>query len=501
MREWRRRRRDTRSIRGDRTEPGRVGVRGDTMVRQLTTRAQVSGYRFLLQRAEHTLVRRDARMLHDPMRAQRQSVLVGLVIAILVAAGCGVYGLIRPVGSVADAPIVLNRSDGGLYVVVEGTAHPVLNLASARLVAEAAADPKTVSAAALRDLPRGPTLGIIGAPNAFGSGAAPAWSVCDAASADGDAPARTAVVIGDGSESAGLGAGEDAGLFAVVDDQSYLVYRLGRGSAARTVRAPIDPDAEPVRRALGLHGAVPRRLSPGLANAIEEVAPLAVPEIAGVGGPGALGMPIGAVFAVPSLDGAAEHFVALADGVAPVTAVAAQMLRLASDSSSTHVPTVSPAQAARARVVDLPATAHFPVAVPRLLAVADAPVVCQRWYRPPGAPAALTAMLAGHRIPGPTPVVPVGADGSGPRADEIRVAPGTTHDVRVSGMDPRSARRHGRFLVGDTGMRHAVADDATAGVLGLGEPGTAPWPILVLLPSGPDLSRAQALVAHSGFDQ
>jgi type VII secretion protein EccB len=469
------------------------------MVRQLTTRAQVSGYRFLLQRAEHTLVRCDARMLHDPMRAQRQSVTIGLVIAILVAAGCGVYGLIRPVGSVADAPIVLNRSDGGLYVVVEGTAHPVLNLASARLVAGTAAEPKTVSAGALRDLPRGPTLGIVGAPNALGSGAAPAWTVCDAASADGDAPSRTAVVIGDGSESAGLAAGADAGLFVVVDEQAYLVYRLGRGSAARTVRAPLDADAEPVRRALGLHGAVARRLSPGMANAIEEVAPLAVPEISGAGGAGALGMPIGTVFAVSSLDGGAEHFVALADGIAPVTAVAAQMLRLSGDSSSERVPTVSPARAAQARVVDLPATSHFPVAVPRLVSVADAPVICQRWYRPPGAPAAVTALLTGHTIPGPTPVVPVGADGSGPRADEIRVAPGTTHDVRVSGMDPRNPRRHGRFLVGDTGVRYAVADDATAGVLGLGEAATAPWPILSLLPAGPDLSRAAALVAHSRF--
>ncbi|MBF6247361.1 type VII secretion protein EccB, partial [Nocardia elegans] len=40
------------------------------MPAQLTTKAQVNGYRFLLRRLDHALVRRDVRMLHDPMRSQ-----------------------------------------------------------------------------------------------------------------------------------------------------------------------------------------------------------------------------------------------------------------------------------------------------------------------------------------------------------------------------------------------------------------------------------------------
>ncbi len=472
------------------------------MVRQLTTRAQVSGYRFLLQRAEHALVRRDARMLHDPMRAQRRSATVGLVLAILVAAGCGVYGVIRPVGSVADAPIVLNRSDGGLFVVVDRTAHPVLNLASARLIAATPAAPKSVSSAALRDLPRGPTLGIVGAPSALGSGAAATWAVCDEAGTERgqEAPVRTTVVIGGAAPSEDRAA-HRRGMFAVIDDRAYLVYRLGRGNSARTVRARIDPESIAVRRALHLDGAAPRRVSPGLANAIEEVGPLAAPPVPGAGGPGALGLTVGTVFAVPGLDGGAEHFVVLRDGIQPVGGLAAEMLRLVGDPAAAQVPVVSPARAASAPVVHAVDVDHFPDRAPALLTVTDVPVVCQYWHRPPGAPAAWTGLVGGHRVPGGTPVVPVGADGAGPGLDEVRVAPGTTHDVRVTGMDPRSPRRHGRFLVGDTGVRHAVADDAAAAALGLGEPGVAPWPILGLLPAGPDLSRAGALVAHGGFDE
>ncbi|MFT3900579.1 MAG: type VII secretion protein EccB [Gordonia sp. (in: high G+C Gram-positive bacteria)] len=469
------------------------------MVRQLTTRAQVSGYRFLLQRAEHALVRRDARMLHDPMRAQRQSITVGIVLAVLVTAGSGVYGLIRPVGSVADSPIVLNRADGGLYVVVDKTAHPVLNLASARLIAQSAAAPKTVSPAALRDLPRGPTLGIVGAPNALGSGAATSWSVCDAAERAGGSP-RTAVVIGPAGAD-GLRGDPAAGLLAAVDGDHHLVYRLGEGLSARTVRARVDTRSAAIRRALRLDGAAPRSLSAGMFDALEEVPPLRVPAIPGAGRRGVLGLPVGTVFAVTGVDGGAEHFVAFADGVQPVPATVAELLRAADDSAGTKVVSVPPGKVAAVPVVRRLAVDHFPRRVPRLLVAADAPVVCQRWVREPGAPAATTSLRAGHAVPGPAAVVPVGADGAGPRVDEIRVAPGSTHDVRLTGMDPQSTRRTGRVVIGDTGMRHGVPDDATAQVLGLGEPGLAPWPVVRLLPAGPELSRAQAMVARGGFDQ
>jgi hypothetical protein len=40
------------------------------MAGQPTTRLHVSGYRFLVRRMEHALLRGDIRMLHDPMRAQ-----------------------------------------------------------------------------------------------------------------------------------------------------------------------------------------------------------------------------------------------------------------------------------------------------------------------------------------------------------------------------------------------------------------------------------------------
>ena len=44
-----------------------------------TTRAQVSGHRFLRRRVEHGLVLGDIRMIHDPLATRSRALLFGLV--------------------------------------------------------------------------------------------------------------------------------------------------------------------------------------------------------------------------------------------------------------------------------------------------------------------------------------------------------------------------------------------------------------------------------------
>ncbi|MFT4088337.1 MAG: type VII secretion protein EccB, partial [Gordonia sp. (in: high G+C Gram-positive bacteria)] len=149
------------------------------MSRQTTTRAQVSGYRFGLARAEHALVRRDTRMLHDPMRAQLRALIAGAVVGLLILAGAGVYGVIRPQPTVGDAVIVADGS-GGLFVVIDSVLHPVANLASARLIVGSPAAVKTVGKQAISSSPRGAALGIAGAPASLPGPARPgtsAWTV------------------------------------------------------------------------------------------------------------------------------------------------------------------------------------------------------------------------------------------------------------------------------------------------------------------------------------
>ncbi|MDQ3899009.1 MAG: type VII secretion protein EccB, partial [Actinomycetota bacterium] len=49
-----------------------------------TTTSQVQAYRFVLRRMESALVRKDAVMLHEPMRHHLRATVVGLLVAVLL---------------------------------------------------------------------------------------------------------------------------------------------------------------------------------------------------------------------------------------------------------------------------------------------------------------------------------------------------------------------------------------------------------------------------------
>src|SRR5262245_54282578 len=119
------------------------------MARRPATRLQLSGHRFLIRRAAHALVRGDARMIDDPIRAQAISFCAGCVLVVVAIAVCAVFALARPGQGLGGAPILMARDSGALYVRIGDTVHPVLNLASARLVTGSAADPVPVSEAAI----------------------------------------------------------------------------------------------------------------------------------------------------------------------------------------------------------------------------------------------------------------------------------------------------------------------------------------------------------------
>ncbi|KAB7823401.1 type VII secretion protein EccB, partial [Mycobacterium tuberculosis] len=53
---------------------------------RLTTKVQVSGWRFLLRRLEHAIVRRDTRMFDDPLQFYSRSIALGIVVAVLILA-------------------------------------------------------------------------------------------------------------------------------------------------------------------------------------------------------------------------------------------------------------------------------------------------------------------------------------------------------------------------------------------------------------------------------
>ncbi len=446
-----------------------------------TTWLRISGYRFLLGRVERALLGGRS------SRAQAASLTLGCVLTAVAMAGCAVLALLRPQADLGAARIVLTRESGALYVRVGDTWHPVPNLASARLIAATAAGVRPVSEAELRGTRRGPSLGIPGAPALLGAPLPAAdeavWTICDTDDRASGARATT-VVVGrpDTSPADRLGAGEAILAAPGPGAPAYLLYD-GR-------RAVVDLSDAAVVRALRLEGRAPRTVSQALLNAVPEAPPIAAPRIGGARGPsaGLPGFAVGSVLLITGGDGD-EYYAVLAGGAQRIGAVAADLLRFSDSLGAANAVTVAPDVIRDAPVVTTLPVAGFPDRAP---ALADAGgTVCAT--RDAAAGGENVAFSSGDRLPLPSGRAPVAlaqADGAGPALDAVYLPSGRSAYVRGGG------RADTGYLVTDTGVRFAVADDDAAHDLGLPAAVAAPWPVLAALPTGPELSRRNASVAR-----
>ncbi|GFG68308.1 type VII secretion protein EccB [Mycolicibacter senuensis] len=217
------------------------------MAGRSTTQLQLSADRFQTRRLERAL--RCGRVAGGPAPG-RAGLGLGCLLAVIALAGAVVAAVVRPQPGLGEAPIVLDRASGALYVRVGDVMHPVLNLASARLIA-GATDPRPVAAGAIGRVRRGPPLGIPGAPGALGDAlpTTATWSVCDDS-------AGTTLVAGVDPPTARL----DADEALAASSESASTYLLLRGR-----RIPINPAM------LGPVG--PRQVSGLWLNAIPEAPP------------------------------------------------------------------------------------------------------------------------------------------------------------------------------------------------------------------------------------
>jgi type VII secretion protein EccB len=358
--------------------------------------------------------------------------------------------------------------------------------------------PKSVSEKKLTGYPRGPLLGIPGAPAALPGPADTElsdWTVCDTVAA-GQVTTVAAITTPElGTRIRAAGGGE--AVLVSVGDEVHLV--------AGGTRSRIDVDSVPVRRALDIDDADVRPISPGVLNALPETDPIVAPSISNRGAPSALGrdIPIGAVIKGTTLTGESTFYVALAQGVQQIGEVAAEIIRQADPAGADSVPTVSPAQLTGVETVSVLPVDEFPMKAPRWTDVEADPVLCHAWSRSATDHEAHGQLLLGSTLPlgaREIPVVLAGADGPGPGLDAVFVEPGRGHYIQVTGSEPDSTRAESLFYVNDSGVRYGVSDVGTAAAIGLGDtPVPAPWSIVSLLAAGPTLSRDNALVSHDGM--
>jgi hypothetical protein len=126
--------------------------------------SQLHSYQFAIQRTVSALVTREPDPGQPLFRRIGGSGFASAMIAILALAAVGVYGLVVAGGNKTwrkNGSVVIERESGATFVYLNGKLHPVLNYASALLIA-GNADQKAVSVSrrSLAGTARGIPLGI-----------------------------------------------------------------------------------------------------------------------------------------------------------------------------------------------------------------------------------------------------------------------------------------------------------------------------------------------------
>jgi type VII secretion protein EccB len=483
--------------------------------RGFVTRHQVSGWRFIVRRIASGVALHDTRMLVDPLRTQTRAVLMGVIVLIAALAGSFVFSLIRPNGSAANNPVLADRTTAALYVRVGDQLHPVLNLASARLIAGRPVNPTLVKSSELDKFPLGNLIGIPGAPERLVQNTRKDadWTVCDAGTG---AAAGITVIAGTLDSTGARAATVNAGNAALVSNPTGT-WLLWDGRRSR-----INLGDHAVTSALGLGADVhaARPVAAGLFNAIPESPPLAAPVIPEAGAPPRFGLPVpapvGSVVEAHGLDSASAngtlYYAVLPDGLQPISPILAAVLRNSNSYGLDQPPRLSADKVAKLPVSRLLDTSRYPEQRISLLDSVHDPVTCAHWSKLAGASTNSLTLLAGSALPIPDAVHTEGLVGAGTGgiASRVAQAPGTGYFAQTVGQNSASPAAGSLFWISDTGVRYGIDNEAaqasatgnvkTAEALGLNPPATPiPWSILSLYAPGPTLSRADALLAHDGL--
>jgi type VII secretion protein EccB len=454
-------------------------------------------------------------MTEEPDRMRKVCFMVSACLGVAVLIGALAVGFFRPAGLIDDSTtIVAVRKTGALYVMVDGRLHPVLNLVSAQLIVGRPDMPKWVNESEVNRMPRGPEVGIEGAPVDLPRISSPEvsrWAVCDTgATSIGGAPVVTGI---NGALTFGDGVGplaDDAAVLMSFDGITYLVHD--------GVRMPVDLGDRAVTAGLGISpGAPVQGMSRALFDAVPARGPIVVPAVANAGaaspfkwGPGVV---VGSVVTSQDVAGGSDRFyVVLEDGVQQISPVVAAMLRQRDSFGTAKPVSVPPDRLAEAAVRHPLDVDFYPTNPVQLVDNASSPVVCSAWEYKLGERQAQIRVISGRSLPirsdQQKSVVHFHGGGSdGVQADQVLLSDDAATFVTATGLAVDSPRRQTIWLISDSGKRFGVPfDEDSLRALGLARTGqqrgvsdavrSAPWAMVQVWPAGPELSQAAANNEH-----
>ncbi|MGW4462612.1 type VII secretion protein EccB [Micromonospora sp. NPDC004704] len=460
-------------------------------------RDQVQAQSYVLGRLTSALVAAEPEAAENPHRRLLIGTVAGTLIAALVVAGFAVYGFLRPGGATSwrkPGTVVVEKETGSRYVLVDGRLRPVLNYSSALLLFGKKPAMTTVSATSLRSVPRGQSVGIVGAPDALPAPTALAgttWTVCAVAGRDAAGTLATATTLTVDRTPSGPVLGPDQGVVAQAPGgETFLVWRGRRYALTQTW----------LSRVFGYDGS-PAPVEPGWLDQLpagSDIGPVAVPG-RGEQGPVVDGTPtqIGQLFVARIAGTAERHYLLQRDGLSQLTPTGVAVVSSDPETARAYGSRpVVPTELTAAALAGLPASKQpvlpgdLPETPPAVAPAGPGRVWCVRH----GDPSGVVRLTAESPLP---PGAVAAGDGAGVTrtagtATAVAFAAGVGGLVRLG--RPGQAPGTSYFVVTDAGIKYPLADPSVAQALGYPTSlaATVSPALLELLPTGPLLDPQRA---------
>ncbi|MFC0598608.1 type VII secretion protein EccB [Streptomyces palmae] len=315
-------------------------------------RDELNAYTFAKRRTVTAFLQPSATNTEEGPPRPIRAVLPGLIVGALVLAGFGAWGMIDPTAPKGwDEPgahVIVGSASTTRYVVLvtdgKKQLHPVLNLASAKLLLEPSkSSVVTVKESAIDngDIPRGPTVGIPYAPDRMPSaeeaGKKKKWAVCEQPGGNNKTTQKAVFLFADREVGKVQGKERLRGSQVLYvqgkHDDRYLVdpygsrYRIGGTGRNK----PDGAEYNLLLRTLFADGAKPQSVTDDWLNTLREGTDVQFPQVPGTIGADA-GLPalgkankVGMVL-VAAAGTSTQHYVVLPHKVARVSDFVAELL-------------------------------------------------------------------------------------------------------------------------------------------------------------------------------
>ncbi|MGV9933418.1 type VII secretion protein EccB [Streptomyces olivaceoviridis] len=310
-------------------------------------RDQLNAYTFAKRRMLASFVQSSPDASDEGAPRPLRAILPGAIVGVVVLAAFGAWGMFKPTAPQGwDDPgqkVIIASKSTTRYVVLRTKGktqlHPVLNMASAKLVLDTQSDVDvvTVDESILDDgkIPHGVTIGIPYAPDRLPSdkeaGTAKQWAVCERPSGSGSSIQKAAFVLAERDQAKLTDTREKLHggqllYVAAPDKKQYVVDAHGRAY-------PVDASDSLLLQTLVGADRTPQQVTKEWIATLHPGDPISFPPVDGVPGaaanaPGQLDTQanrVGMVLRAP-VNGQEQYFVVLPGRVAPVSDFVAQLL-------------------------------------------------------------------------------------------------------------------------------------------------------------------------------